>query len=156
MKVVAPLDTNCDPDMVDFPIPGNDDAIRSINLFCKEMADAIIEGKAAYAEAQGEEVEEAPTSAEVEEVVAEAKEEAAAAPETAAPETVDKEKAGDDLTKLKGVGKVYAEKLNSEGFYSFADVAAMTDEQISVMEEKHSFKGDFKETVAHAKELAEA
>jgi len=151
MKVVAPLDTNCDPDMVDFPIPGNDDAIRSINLFCKEMADAIIEGKAAYAEAQGEEVEEAPTSAEVEEVVAEAKEEAAVAPET-----VDKEKAGDDLTKLKGVGKVYAEKLNSEGFYSFADVAAMTDEQISVMEEKHSFKGDFKETVAHAKELAEA
>ncbi len=49
MKVVAPLDTNCDPDMVDYPIPGNDDAIRSINLFCKEMAEAIIEGKAIYA-----------------------------------------------------------------------------------------------------------
>ncbi|HHH51388.1 MAG TPA: 30S ribosomal protein S2, partial [Campylobacterales bacterium] len=46
MKVVAPLDTNCDPDMVDYPIPGNDDAIRSINLFCKEMAEAIIEGQA--------------------------------------------------------------------------------------------------------------
>ncbi|WP_332061167.1 helix-hairpin-helix domain-containing protein [Sulfurovum sp. ST-21] len=84
-------------------------------------------------------------------MVTEAKEEAAAAPETAA-----EEKAGDDLTKLKGVGKVYAEKLNSEGFHSFADVAAMTDEQISVMEEKYGFKGDFKETVAHAKELAEA
>lgn len=45
IPVVAPLDTNCDPDVVDFPIPGNDDAIRSIQLFCKEMAEAINEGK---------------------------------------------------------------------------------------------------------------
>ena len=46
IKVVAPLDTNCDPDIIDYPIPGNDDAIRSIQLFCKEMAEAINEGKA--------------------------------------------------------------------------------------------------------------
>ncbi len=46
IKVVAPLDTNCDPDVIDIPIPGNDDAIRSIQLFCKEMAEAINEGKA--------------------------------------------------------------------------------------------------------------
>ncbi len=46
IKVVAPLDTNCDPDFIDYPIPGNDDAIRSIQLFCKEMAAAINEGKA--------------------------------------------------------------------------------------------------------------
>lgn len=46
IPVVAPLDTNCDPDMVDYPIPGNDDAIRSIQLFCKEMAEAITEGRA--------------------------------------------------------------------------------------------------------------
>jgi small subunit ribosomal protein S2 len=72
MKVVAPLDTNCDPDMVDYPIPGNDDAIRSINLFCKEMAEAIIEGRAAFDEAQGNEVEEVATSEEIEEVMAEA------------------------------------------------------------------------------------
>jgi small subunit ribosomal protein S2 len=72
MKVVAPVDTNCDPDMVDYLIPGNDDAIRSVNLFCQEIANAIIEGKAAYAEAHGEEVAEAPTSAEVEEVLSEA------------------------------------------------------------------------------------
>ena len=164
MKVIAPLDTNCDPDLIDLPIPGNDDAIRSINLFCKEIADAIIEGKAAYAEANGEEVTEAPSDAEVEAVMSEAAKEEEAAPATeadveklaeekAAPKA---EKKGDDLTKLKGVGKVYAEKLNNEGFYTFADVANMTDEQINVMEEKYSFKGDFKETVAHAKELAEA
>ena len=54
MKVIAPLDTNCDPDLIDYPIPGNDDAIRSINLFCREIADAIIEGKAIYEENDGE------------------------------------------------------------------------------------------------------
>lgn len=47
IPVVAPLDTNCDPDVVDFPIPGNDDAIRSVQLFCQEMAEAINEGKTA-------------------------------------------------------------------------------------------------------------
>jgi small subunit ribosomal protein S2 len=48
------LDTNCDPDVVDLPIPGNDDAIRSIHLFCNEMAAAMNEGKAALADANGE------------------------------------------------------------------------------------------------------
>ncbi len=74
MKVIAPLDTNCDPDVIDYPIPGNDDAIRSINLFCREMAEAIIEGKAALAEAEGKEVEEVGEVApeEVVEVVAQA------------------------------------------------------------------------------------
>ncbi len=62
MKVVAPLDTNCDPDVVDYPIPGNDDAIRSINLFCKEMAEAIIEGKAELAEKEGLDAENAPAA----------------------------------------------------------------------------------------------
>ena len=141
MKVVAPLDTNCDPDMVDYPIPGNDDAIRSINLFCQEMADAMIEGRAAYAEANGEEVTEAPSSAEVEALMAEASDEA--------PQ-------GDDLTKIAGIGKAYQEKLNDEGIYTYADVANMSEEQIMMMEEKYSFKGDFKESVASAKELAEA
>jgi len=45
IPVISPLDTNCDPDVIDYPIPGNDDAIRSIQLFCREVADAIIEGR---------------------------------------------------------------------------------------------------------------
>jgi len=57
ITVVAPLDTNCDPDVVDLPIPGNDDAIRSIHLFCNEMAAAMNEGKAALAEENGEDLE---------------------------------------------------------------------------------------------------
>ncbi len=45
IKVIAPLDTNCDPDLVDLPIPGNDYAIRSVRLFCREMAEAMNEGR---------------------------------------------------------------------------------------------------------------
>ncbi|WP_321777513.1 30S ribosomal protein S2 [Sulfurimonas sp.] len=59
IPVVAPLDTNCDPDLIDYPIPGNDDAIRSIQLFCREMTAAINEGKALRdAPAEEEQVEE--------------------------------------------------------------------------------------------------
>ncbi len=46
IKVIATLDTNCDPDEVDLPIPANDDAIRAIRLLCARVADAAIEGKA--------------------------------------------------------------------------------------------------------------
>ena len=71
IPVVAPLDTNCDPDLITYPIPGNDDAIRSIQLFCREMTEAINEGKAlrdapAEEEVAEEEVatEEAPVATE--------------------------------------------------------------------------------------------
>jgi small subunit ribosomal protein S2 len=46
IKVVALLDTDCDPDEIDLPIPGNDDSMRSIELVTKRLADAIVEGKA--------------------------------------------------------------------------------------------------------------
>jgi small subunit ribosomal protein S2 len=49
IPVVAILDTNCDPDEVDYPIPGNDDAIRSVNLLTRVIADAVAEGLIARA-----------------------------------------------------------------------------------------------------------
>jgi len=73
IPVVAPLDTNCDPDVIDYPIPGNDDAIRSIQLFCREIADAVIEGRE-IASQDAEEVEtvtEEEMAAVTEEAVAE-------------------------------------------------------------------------------------
>lgn len=45
IPVVAIVDTNCDPDEVDFPIPGNDDAIRAVKLLTAKIADAILEGR---------------------------------------------------------------------------------------------------------------
>ena len=67
IPVVAIVDTNCDPDDIDYVIPGNDDAIRAVKLIASCMADAILEGK------QGE------TPVEQEEVLAEASAEEAAA-----------------------------------------------------------------------------
>src|SRR5215471_9103170 len=45
IPVIAVVDTNCDPDVVDYQIPGNDDAIRAIRLFCSSIGDAILEGR---------------------------------------------------------------------------------------------------------------
>ena len=45
IPVVAIIDTNCNPDEIDYPIPGNDDAIRAIRLITSRIADAVIEGK---------------------------------------------------------------------------------------------------------------
>ena len=58
IPVVAIVDTNCDPDEADYPIPGNDDAIRAVKLIASKMADAVLEGK------QGEQMadEEAPAA----------------------------------------------------------------------------------------------
>ena len=54
IPIVGMCDTNCDPDDVDYVIPSNDDAIRSVKLIAGKMADAVIEGK------QGESLAEAP------------------------------------------------------------------------------------------------
>jgi small subunit ribosomal protein S2 len=60
IPVVAVVDTNCDPDMIDYRIPGNDDAIRAIRLFCAAMADAVLEGRSLFEErAKGGEPPEA-------------------------------------------------------------------------------------------------
>jgi small subunit ribosomal protein S2 len=45
VSTVALIDTDCDPDLVDLPIPGNDDSIRSIELIAQQLADAVLEGK---------------------------------------------------------------------------------------------------------------
>ena len=74
IPTVGLIDTNCNPDDVDYPIPGNDDAIRAVKLIADAMANAVIEGR------QGEAVNEMPVeeaSEETQEVAEEVKEEAA-------------------------------------------------------------------------------
>ena len=61
IPIVAIIDTNCDPDEVDYPIPGNDDAIRAVKLITAKIADAVIEGH------QGEQMTDAPEAAEADE-----------------------------------------------------------------------------------------
>ena len=52
VPVVSIVDTNCDPDLVDFIIPGNDDALRAIRLFTSKIADAVLEGRQAFEQTQ--------------------------------------------------------------------------------------------------------
>jgi small subunit ribosomal protein S2 len=61
IPVVAILDTNCDPDIVDYKIPGNDDAIRSIGVLTRVIADAVAEGLMARAGAQASAGEDKPS-----------------------------------------------------------------------------------------------
>jgi small subunit ribosomal protein S2 len=58
IPIVAVCDTNCDPDLIDYPIPGNDDAVRSIKLFCGYAADSILEGKQIAEKAAQQKLEE--------------------------------------------------------------------------------------------------
>jgi small subunit ribosomal protein S2 len=59
IPVVAVVDTNCDPDGIDYVIPGNDDALRSIRLFCKDAADAVLSGRGTYEANQADKRREA-------------------------------------------------------------------------------------------------
>ncbi len=96
IKVIAIIDTDCDPDLVDYKIPGNDDAIRAIRLFCTLMAEAVNEGKALCDQArmeaeaaQAEAASEEEPAEEGSETVAPEPAEAAAEPEAeAVPEPV--------------------------------------------------------------------
>ncbi len=54
IPIVAVVDTNCDPDPIDYPIPGNDDAIRAIKLFAGRIADAVLEGRSLFEKREGE------------------------------------------------------------------------------------------------------
>ena len=64
LPVIAILDTNCDPDEVDYKIPGNDDAIRSVTLLTRVIADAVAEGLVARSGARAAEGEETVAEAE--------------------------------------------------------------------------------------------
>ncbi|WP_087118150.1 30S ribosomal protein S2 [Corynebacterium urinipleomorphum] len=97
IPVVAILDTNCDPDVVDYPIPGNDDAIRSVKLLTHIVGEAVIAGKQQREERQlakaREEAGDAPVAEAAEATdapAADAPAEKAAQPETPAAEAAEK------------------------------------------------------------------
>ena len=64
IPIIAIVDTNCDPTVIDYPIPGNDDAIRAIRLITSRIADAIIEGGGVVAKTEEEPVQPEPAPAE--------------------------------------------------------------------------------------------
>lgn len=156
IPVAAILDSNCDPDVVDFPIPGNDDAARAISLYCDLVAKAALDGiqrqqgssgvdLGALEEAPVETVlepEEAPVAVEEAPVVdAPAEKEAPAEAEAAAPLFATPEGEADDLTKISGVGPVLQTKLHELGVTKFEQIAKFSKEDIERVDDRLSFKG---------------
>ncbi len=143
IPVIAVVDSNNSPDGVDYVIPGNDDAIRAIQLYTVAAADAILEGKASTATAaqdSNDEFVEVDTAAAAK-PVAETKP-AAPAPKPAPKESV-VEKAGadakpaetttseaDDLTRIEGIGQKIGEALQAAGIVTFADLASAESNKI--------------------------
>jgi len=66
IPIVAIVDTNCDPTGIDYPVPGNDDAIRAVRLITSRIADAILEGRGTLAKDETEEAGEPEAGAEAE------------------------------------------------------------------------------------------
>ncbi len=125
IPVAAILDTNCDPDGITYPIPGNDDAGRAIALYCDLIARAALDGISRSQGSMGVDF-----GASEEPAVAELPAEAEAAGAGAehfellsAPRG-----APDDLSKLTGVGPQLEKKLNDAGLFHYWQFAAMSDD----------------------------
>jgi len=102
IPIAGIVDTNCDPDEIDYLIPGNDDAIRAIRLFAARIADACIEGKAIYEASLREDVGEAEMAVETKLTESE---EAEAEPEqiaSAEEETPEETEEPDETAEEKG------------------------------------------------------
>jgi small subunit ribosomal protein S2 len=109
IPVVAVVDTNCDPDVVDYVIPGNDDALRAIRLFTSRISDAILEGQQA---AEQKRLEEEKVAAEK---AAEELEQQRLAAAIAAGEILPPEEAGDEqVLAMEGEGGVSPAVLAAE------------------------------------------
>ncbi len=170
IPVIAIVDSNSDPDGIDFPIPGNDDAGRAITLYCDLIARAAIDGIGRGQTAAGvdigeavepppelatnghdtTEVADAPSAPAVpdapsEPVVADAPSaavEAETAPSAPAYKGLDApDGQADDLKKITGVGPVLEEKLNALGIYHYKQIANLTAEEIASIDQTLNFKG---------------
>jgi small subunit ribosomal protein S2 len=126
IPVAAILDTNCDPEGITFPIPGNDDAGRAIAMYCDLIARAAIDGISRSQGSSG--VDLGAMENPVEPALAPAASgegfELLTAPRGAP----------DDLAKLTGVGPQIVKKLNDAGVYHFWQLAAMSEGDIAKLD----------------------
>ncbi len=159
IPVAAIIDSNCDPDNITFPIPGNDDAGRAITLYCDLIAKAAIDG---IGRAQGEAgidigaAEEVREPAILEATTGDADMSDAEKVETkAGPERARSRRASapvlplftapagkpDDLKKIEGVGPTLERKLNALGLTRYDQIAALTDEEVAKVDDALNYKG---------------
>lgn len=164
IPVIAVVDSNNSPDNIDYVIPGNDDAIRSIALYAKGVADSILDGRSSTMHIGGEgssdefvELDEggAPIVEETKKPV----KKKVTKKKTAKKKVVSKEKpkeavdpeaktevksvaaAKDDLSRISGVGPVLVGKLESLGITTFQQIVDFTPEDITRIDGELNFKG---------------
>ncbi len=153
IPVAAILDTNCDPDGITFPIPGNDDAGRAIAMYCDLFARAALDGisrgqgsaGADQGEAEAPIAEELPPTRTIhEEVSAEAEEpqaETYEAPAEAFEILSAPRGAPDDFAKIQGIGPQIVKKLNDGGIFHYWQIAAMTPEDVTKVDSELKLGG---------------
>ena len=136
IPVAAIIDTNCDPDGITFPIPGNDDAGRAIALYCDLIARAALDGISRSQGSSGMDIGSSVASM------------AEVLPVDAAPyvgEAFERlsvpRGAPDDLKKLTGIGPQLEQKLNEAGVYHYWQVAAMSDADVSTLDQELKLNG---------------
>ena len=153
IPVVAVLDSNCNPEGIDYPIPGNDDAGRAISLYCDLIARAAIDGISRGQSSAGVDIGAA-AEPEPEQAIAAAPEAPAAtisteegvieAPEMAFERLEAPRGAPDELTRITGLGPTLEQKLNEAGIFHFWQIAAMSDADGAAIEDETGSKGRIK------------
>jgi small subunit ribosomal protein S2 len=137
IPVVAILDTNSDPDGITYPVPGNDDAGRAIQLYCDLIARAALDGISRSQGSQGMDMgaAEAPVAEELTEAVE------PDAPTEHFELLTAPRGAPDDLAKLTGVGPQIVKKLNDHGVFHYWQIGAMTKAEADKLDADLKFNG---------------
>ncbi len=153
IPIVAVVDTNCDPDGIDFPVPGNDDAGRAITLYCELVARAALDGLERSQSAAGVDVgaaEAPPTEAlpEAEKAAAPAAFRGIEAPRGEA----------DDLKNISGVTVKIEQRLNDAGVFHYWQIADLDSEQMAALDKQLKLQGQIEKDdwVGQAKKRVEA
>ncbi len=146
IPVAAILDTNCDPDGITYPIPGNDDAGRAISMYCDLVARAAIDGIQRSQGSAGADLGEmeAPVAEDLPPSTVPA-DDAASVPATMTLEEAEgpaesfeilaaPRGAPDDFAKIQGIGPQIVKKLNEGGIFHYWQIAAMTPDDEAKVE----------------------
>ncbi|HEX7073752.1 MAG TPA: 30S ribosomal protein S2 [Hyphomicrobiaceae bacterium] len=145
IPIVAVVDTNCDPDGIDYPIPGNDDAGRAITLYCDLAARAAIDG-----------IQRAQAAAGVDIGAAEAPPEEQLPAEFKGIEAPRGEP--DDLKRISGITPKLEQRLNDLGVFHFWQIADLDADAVRSLDRQLKLKGQIEQEdwVGQAKRLVEA
>ena len=146
IPIVAIVDTNCDPDGIDFPVPGNDDAGRAIAFYCDLIARAALDGLERSQGHQGVDVgaSESPPAEDLPKVMFKGIE----APRGEA----------DDLKRITGINPKLEQRLNDSGVFHFWQIADLDADHANALDRMMRLRGQVSKEnwVAQAKKIVEA